>query len=149
MGCIFLKVKEQRGQVMNNYGNPKATFNRVFEYQSIASEILKQPSRYNRTESNLIADEKGPHDWNQLVVWVIHLYVYIYCKFNSLQLDFFWKQSYKQWYLSKIQVKCKRFKSNDKILSKSNDFEFNFYNRLPLFNINNDLNIIQKFKPAS
>ena len=36
------------------------TFKWVFEYQSTASGILTQPSRYKRTESNLLADEKGP-----------------------------------------------------------------------------------------
>ena len=35
------------------------TFNWVFEYQLIATEILTQPSRYNRAKSNLLADGKG------------------------------------------------------------------------------------------
>ena len=36
------------------------TFNKVFENQSIASGILREPSRKKRAESNLLADEKGP-----------------------------------------------------------------------------------------
>ena len=34
------------------------TFNWVFEYQPIESEILTQPSVYKRAENNLLADEK-------------------------------------------------------------------------------------------
>ena len=59
-------------------GDPVTTSNWVFQYQPIASEILTQPSRYKTAESNLLADEKGPQHWIQLVVWVIHLYLYIY-----------------------------------------------------------------------
>ena len=33
----------------------------VYKYQTIASDILTQPSRYKKAESNLPADEKGPH----------------------------------------------------------------------------------------
>ena len=58
--------------------DPVPTFNCVFEYQPIASEILKQPSRYKSAKSNLLADEKGPHHWNQVVFLAIHLYLYIY-----------------------------------------------------------------------
>ena len=47
-------------------------FNWVFEYQPIASDILIKPSRY-KSESILLADEKGPNHWNQIVVWVIYL----------------------------------------------------------------------------
>ena len=36
------------------------TFNWVLESQPIVSEILKQPSRYKRVESNLLADNNGP-----------------------------------------------------------------------------------------
>ena len=32
-----------------------------------------------KDQSNLLADEIGPHHLGQLVVWVIHLYLYIYC----------------------------------------------------------------------
>ena len=41
-------------------GYPVPTFNWFLEYQTITSEILTQPSRYKRAESNLQADEKGP-----------------------------------------------------------------------------------------
>ena len=34
------------------------TFNRVIEYQPIASEILTQPSHYISEESNLLADQE-------------------------------------------------------------------------------------------
>ena len=47
------------------------------ENQPIASKILTQTSRYKRAESNLLADEKGTHHWNQLDILVIHLYLYI------------------------------------------------------------------------
>ena len=40
--------------------DPVSTFNLVFEYEPIAPEILTQPSRYKRAESNLLADEKCP-----------------------------------------------------------------------------------------
>ena len=56
------------------------TFNWIFEYQSIVLEILTQPFR------NLLEDEKGPHHWNQIVVWVIHLYLYIYCPIENIEL---------------------------------------------------------------
>ena len=39
--------------------DPVLTFNWVLENQPIASGILKQPSRYKRTKSNLLADKKG------------------------------------------------------------------------------------------
>ena len=32
----------------------------VFENERIASELLTQPSRYKRSERNLLADEIGP-----------------------------------------------------------------------------------------
>ena len=35
--------------------------------------IITLTSRYKRVESNLVADEKGPQDRGQVVVWVIHL----------------------------------------------------------------------------
>ena len=58
---------------------PCANFQfQVFEYQLIASEILAQPSRYERAESNLLADENNPLNWNYVIVWVIYLYLYIY-----------------------------------------------------------------------
>ena len=56
------------------FGDPVQTLNWVFEYQPIALKILTQPSRYKRTESNLLADEIGPPDRGQVVDWVIHLY---------------------------------------------------------------------------
>ena len=54
-------------------GNPEPTFNCVFEYQPIASEILIQPSRYKWAESNLIADEKGPCTYLDCISILIHL----------------------------------------------------------------------------
>ena len=59
------------------------TFNWFFEYQPIASEMLTQPSRYKWAERNLIADEKGPLHWIQIVFWIIHLYLYIYYYLGS------------------------------------------------------------------
>ena len=50
------------------------TFNRVFEKQPIASGILTQLSRYKRAESNLLSDEKGPHQGDPGSCLVIHLY---------------------------------------------------------------------------
>ena len=50
-----------------------STFNWVFEYQPIASDILTQPNSYKRVESNLLADEKGPQRLSHAVVWIIHL----------------------------------------------------------------------------
>ena len=52
-------------------------FNWVFAYQSITSKMLTQSSRYKRAESSLLADEKDPQQWVLVVVWVIHLYLYI------------------------------------------------------------------------
>ena len=43
--------------------DPVPTLNWVYENQPIASGILKQPSRYKRTESNLLADEKVPNSY--------------------------------------------------------------------------------------
>ncbi len=55
------------------------TLNLVFENKPIASEILTQPSCYKRAQRNFLAYTKNvPHHWNQAVVWVIHLYLYIY-----------------------------------------------------------------------
>ena len=49
-----------------------------YEYQPIASEILTQLSRYKRAEGNLLADEKDLHHLGQAVVWVKHIFLYIY-----------------------------------------------------------------------
>ena len=51
--------------------DPVPSFNWVFEYESIATEMLIQPSRYKRAENNLQADEIGPLQWIQIVVWII------------------------------------------------------------------------------
>ena len=32
---------------------------------------------YKKTESNLLADEKNLHHLGRVVVWIIHLYLYI------------------------------------------------------------------------
>ena len=53
-------------------GDHALTFNWVIEYQPIALKI-KQPSRFKRAESNLLADEKVPHHMCQVVVWVKHI----------------------------------------------------------------------------
>ena len=58
--------------------DPVPTSNWVFENQPIAGEILTQSSRNKRAESNLLADEKGPQHWIQVIVWVIHLFLYIF-----------------------------------------------------------------------
>ena len=47
-------------------------------YQQSASEILTLSSRYKREKSNLLADEIGLHYLGQVVVWVMHLYLYFY-----------------------------------------------------------------------
>ena len=57
-------------------GDLVPTFNWVFDFQPIMSET--QPSRYKRAGSNYLADEKDPHHLGHVVVWVIHLYLYIY-----------------------------------------------------------------------
>ena len=59
---------------MSSPCDPVPTFIWVFEYQPIALEILTQPSRYKRAESDLLADKTGPYHLGQ----VIHLYLYIY-----------------------------------------------------------------------
>ena len=43
----------------------------IFENQPITSGILTQPSRNKRAESNLLADEKDPQHWIQVVIWII------------------------------------------------------------------------------
>ena len=45
---------------MSRHVDPVPTFNWVFGYQPIASQILTQPSRYKGAESNLLAAGKGP-----------------------------------------------------------------------------------------
>ena len=62
-------------------GNPVLALNCFFKYQPIASEISSQPSRHIRAETNLLADEKFPHIWNQVVVWVTHLYLCIFFRY--------------------------------------------------------------------
>ena len=80
---IIQRLTHQSKLIVNNCmltgWDPMPTFNWVWvEYQSIASKILTQPSRYKRagSTSSLLADEKGPNHWKQLVFWVIHLYFY-------------------------------------------------------------------------
>ena len=74
-------MKENKNENILKYipvpEDPVPTFNWVCD-QLIASEILTQLSRYKRAESNLLSDKKGPHNLGQVVVWVIHLYLYIY-----------------------------------------------------------------------
>ena len=53
--------------------DPEPTLNWVFEYQL---------SPYKRAESNLLA---GHHILCQVVVWVIHLYLLIYCRYSCLK----------------------------------------------------------------
>ena len=43
------------------FNNPVTTFNLVFEYQPIVSEISIELRCYKKAESNLLADEKGPY----------------------------------------------------------------------------------------
>ena len=53
------------------------TFDLVFEYKPIALELLTQTRRYIRAESNLLADEKGPFDWNKVFEQDgLHIYTY-------------------------------------------------------------------------
>ena len=65
--------------------NPVQTFHCFFISQ-YCRELLTNPSRYKRAESNLQADEKGSQHWIQVVVW---LYIFI-CRFIVwiLQLKF-------------------------------------------------------------
>ena len=46
--------------------DPVPTFNWIFEYKSMAVNISTQHSRYERAESNLLADEKGSKHLIQL-----------------------------------------------------------------------------------
>ena len=70
------------------------TFNSVFEFRPIASKILTLPSRYKRAESNFLVDKKDPCQRDQVVFWVISLYLYIYywtglfwyCHYKSYEL---------------------------------------------------------------
>ena len=55
--------------------DPEPSFNLAFENQPIASVIYTQPIRYKRAESSLLANEKGPQQWIQVVIWI---YIYIY-----------------------------------------------------------------------
>ena len=57
---------------------PCADFQFDFKYQPIASA--------KRAESNYLADEKGPHHLGQVVVWVNHLYFYIYLTSKGMEL---------------------------------------------------------------
>ena len=65
---------------------PGPTFNWVLEYQPKTSKILKQPSHYRRSESNLLADAKRSQHFGHLADWVIHLYLYIHWTWE-LDLD--------------------------------------------------------------
>ena len=78
-GAKYLYVYCSRGRDI------VSTFNYVFEYQPIASEILTQPSRYKRAESNLLADEKGPQDRGQVAAFVKHLYL-LHLLYNTMLL---------------------------------------------------------------
>ena len=60
-----------------------STFNWVFEYQPIASQILTQPSRYKRAESNLFSYEKDLQHLNQVDIWILYTYLYIYALEHS------------------------------------------------------------------
>ena len=78
---------------------PEPTFNWVFEYQPIAWNILTQTSRYKIAERNLLADEKGPQNWIQAVIWIICLYLYIY----SLGIaKYFFSEYYANWLWKEI-----------------------------------------------
>ena len=44
-------------------------------------------SPYKRTESNLLAEEKGLHNLGQVVVWIIHLCLYIYFKIVLIDIN--------------------------------------------------------------
>ncbi len=59
------------------------TSNWFFECQPMALEILTQQSRCKKAESNLLSDEKGLQHWFQVVVWIIHLYLYIFWYFRG------------------------------------------------------------------
>ena len=41
-----------------------------FEYQAITSELSTQPSRYKKTESNLLTDKKVPTTGIKLLSWL-------------------------------------------------------------------------------
>ena len=38
-----------------------------------ASQISTQPTHYQRAEANLLAAEKGPQHWTQVVIWIVYL----------------------------------------------------------------------------
>ncbi len=61
--------------------DPLPTYNGVFEYQPVTSEILTQPSRYNRGENNLLADENGPQN-TEMDYISIHLFSDILLRCN-------------------------------------------------------------------
>ena len=64
------------------------TFNLVFEYQLIVSEILTHLSRQKRAEGNSLSDEKGPQDLGQVVAWVInHLVLYFFSFFPHFKYN--------------------------------------------------------------
>ena len=50
---------------------------------------VKKNYNYKRAESNLLVDEKGPHHFGQVVVWVyssIHLHLLLLWKINFMKL---------------------------------------------------------------
>ena len=61
--------------------DPVPIFNWVFEYQLIELVIF---NHYKRAESNLLADEKGLQHCTKVVVWVIHLYLKVYCSSDMI-----------------------------------------------------------------
>ena len=67
-------------------GDPVPTFNWVFEYQPIVLEILTQPRRYKRAESNFLEHPKRVSTtWtSQLSGFYIILYLYIYLPTRKL-----------------------------------------------------------------
>ena len=65
---VYKRIERARLNVCSWVGDPRPTFNGVLEYQLIALEILTQPSLFKRAESNFLADKKGFHHWNQVVI---------------------------------------------------------------------------------
>ena len=70
---------------------PVPTFNCVFEYQQMASEVLTQPSRYKRVKISLLADAQG-HPQLQQVSGLCYTFILIQYTFivrNSSILNVF------------------------------------------------------------
>ena len=69
----WIKRKEGVRAICNSIDGVNS--NLVYEFQPIASEILRQLSRYKGTESNLLADEKDHYHLGKGVGLIIYLFI--------------------------------------------------------------------------